>query len=59
MRDWIDGNKNVECEQMALEQKKSASAKDTWLAHAHRFTEKLLNLGLLGDCVAVAARLPD
>jgi SAM-dependent methyltransferase len=58
MRDWIDGNKNVECEQMAVEQKKSASAKDTWLAHVHRFTEKLLNLGLLGDCVAVAARLP-
>jgi 2-polyprenyl-3-methyl-5-hydroxy-6-metoxy-1,4-benzoquinol methylase len=59
MRDWIDGNKNVECEQMAVEQKKSASAKDTWLAHAHRFAEKLLNLGLLGDCVAVAARLSD
>jgi 2-polyprenyl-3-methyl-5-hydroxy-6-metoxy-1,4-benzoquinol methylase len=57
MTDWVDGKKNVDCERMAVEQKRSASAKDTWLAYAHRFAEKVLNLGLLGDCVAVAARL--
>lgn len=48
---------SCDCEQMAVEQKSSASWKDTWIVHVHHVVEKLLNVGLWGDCVAVAGRL--
>ncbi|MFI5057411.1 MAG: class I SAM-dependent methyltransferase [Candidatus Acidiferrales bacterium] len=59
MADWMSRGQSVDCEQMTVDQKRSASLKDTWIAHAHRMVEKLLNLASLGDTVAVAARLPD
>lgn len=58
LKDWRNCQHPVDCEQMALEQTKSASLKATWIAHAHGFVEKVLNLRLLGDQVSVAARLP-
>ncbi len=57
-RDWRNPGMPVECEQMAVEQQQSASLRSTWIRHAHHVVEKLLNVGLLGDQVAVAARLP-
>jgi len=48
-----------DCKEMAVDQMRSASLKETWLAHAQRAAEKVLDLGLLGDCVAMAVRLPE
>jgi 2-polyprenyl-3-methyl-5-hydroxy-6-metoxy-1,4-benzoquinol methylase len=59
MKDWLNPGQSIECEQMAVEQTSVASLKNTWVGHAHHVVEKLLNLGLLGDQVAVAARVPD
>jgi 2-polyprenyl-3-methyl-5-hydroxy-6-metoxy-1,4-benzoquinol methylase len=56
-QDWASGGKHVGCEQMAVDQKRSARWKDTWLGHVHRAIEKVLNVWSLGDAVAVAARL--
>jgi hypothetical protein len=58
MNDWTNRNQPCDCKDMAADQMKSASRKDTWIAHAHGVAEKVLNAGLLGDCVAVAGRLP-
>ncbi len=59
VRDWMNRGQPLSCEQMAVQVKREASFKDTWIAHAHSVVEKLLNLVSLGDAVAVAARLPD
>jgi hypothetical protein len=59
LKDWRNRGQTVGCEQMAVEQKTVASLKGTWLHHGQRIAEKLLNVGLLGDAVAVAARLPQ
>jgi 2-polyprenyl-3-methyl-5-hydroxy-6-metoxy-1,4-benzoquinol methylase len=48
---------NCDCEQMAVEQTSSASWKSGWIGRGHRATERVLNLGLLGDTVAVAGKL--
>ena len=58
-QDWINRQAPPACEQMAVEQKRSASIKDTWIGYAHHTVERMLDLGRLGDCVAVAARVPD
>jgi 2-polyprenyl-3-methyl-5-hydroxy-6-metoxy-1,4-benzoquinol methylase len=58
MNDWLNRSKAFECKDMAAGQMRSASLKDTWIAHAHGVAEKVLNVGLLGDSVAVAGRLP-
>jgi 2-polyprenyl-3-methyl-5-hydroxy-6-metoxy-1,4-benzoquinol methylase len=57
IRDWR--NRTFDCEQMAAEQIKSGSFKNTWMIHAHRVVERILNLGSLGDVVAIAARVPS
>ncbi len=59
LKDWMNRGQSLSREQLAVEAKRNASFKDTWIAHAHGVVEKLLNLGLLGDVVAVAGRLPD
>ena len=57
IRDYRSATHAVECEQMAVEQTQVASIKGSWVRHVHRGVEKLLNVGLLGDSVAVAGRL--
>jgi 2-polyprenyl-3-methyl-5-hydroxy-6-metoxy-1,4-benzoquinol methylase len=57
LQDWRSGGEPVACEEMAVDQKTSASLKDTWIGRAHRIVEKVLDMGSLGDCVAAAGRL--
>ncbi len=57
VNDWRN-RKPFDCKDMAADQIRSAALKETWIAQAQRVVEKLLNLGLLGDSVAVAARVP-
>lgn len=57
IKDWLGSQNPVDCEQMAVEQKQVASIKGTCLTHVQRTVERVLNLGLLGDSVAVACRL--
>ena len=59
IRDWRNPERSSDCAQMAIEVKRDASVKETWIVHAHGIVEKLLNFASLGDTVAVAARLPD
>jgi len=53
----LNRGQNCDCEQMAVEQSNSASWKDGWIGRAHGVTERVLNLGMLGDTVAVAGKL--
>src|SRR5260370_23557608 len=57
---WTDlkgGEKRMGCEEMAKGQLQSAALKRSLVRYLHRGVERLLDLGTLGDAVAVAARL--
>ncbi len=57
---WTDlkgGEKRMDCEEMAQGQLQSAALKRSLVRYLHRGAERLLDLGTLGDAVAVAARL--
>ena len=58
MNDWMNRKQPFDCKDMAADQMRSAAFKETWIARAHSAAEKLLNVGLLGDTVAVAGHLP-
>jgi 2-polyprenyl-3-methyl-5-hydroxy-6-metoxy-1,4-benzoquinol methylase len=57
VKDAMNRGQNCDCEQMAVEQTNSASWKSGWIGRGHRVAERVLNLGLLGDSVAVAGKL--
>jgi SAM-dependent methyltransferase len=59
MKDWMNRGQSFSCEQLAVQTKRNVSFKDSWIAHIHGMVEKLLNLGLLGDAVAVVGRLSE
>ena len=59
MKDWINRGQSFSCEQLAVQTKRNVSFKDSGIAHIHSMVEKLLNLGLLGDAVAVVGRLSE
>jgi 2-polyprenyl-3-methyl-5-hydroxy-6-metoxy-1,4-benzoquinol methylase len=59
MKDWMNRGQSFSCEQLAVQAKRNLSFKDSGIAHVHGAVEKLLNLGSLGDVVAVAGRLAN
>jgi len=58
LNDLRGRGQSCDCEQMAVDQKASASLKGGWIERTQRIAEKVLDMGSLGDCVAFAARLP-
>ena len=56
LKDALNRGQGCDCEVMAAELMSSARWRIGWVGRAHRIVGGLLNVGLLGDTVAVSAR---